>query len=142
MIHSLYNYTPRKDYARSYAYTAVVGRRVFPQKDCIQEVILRHHYIIVERFPLIMTMLIKRGYETTPWPDAFFLMILFFWHMLLMSMEPFPPMRKKTTMCLPRDAGAAAAAADDEDEEALPEEEENRPILPYSSFFILSSTNP
>ena len=41
-----------------------------------------------------------------------------------------------------RDAGAAAAAADDEDEEALPEEEENRPILPYSSFFILSSTNP
>jgi hypothetical protein len=33
-------------------------------------------------------------------------------------------------------------AADDEDEEALPEEEENRPILPYSSFFILSSTNP
>merc|ERR1719192_2392174 len=39
------------------------------------------------------------------------------------------------------DAGAAAAAADDEDEEALPEEEENRPILPYSSFFILSSTN-
>merc|ERR1719295_872069 len=33
------------------------------------------------------------------------------------------------------DAGAAAAAADDE-------EEENRPILPYSSFFILSSTNP
>merc|ERR550517_1104478 len=40
------------------------------------------------------------------------------------------------------DAGAAAAAADDEDEEALPEEEENRPILPYSSFFILSSTNP
>ena len=32
--------------------------------------------------------------------------------------------------------------ADDEDEEALPEEEENRPILPYSSFFILSSTNP
>ena len=49
---------------------------------------------------------------------------------------------KKTTMRLPRDAGAAAAAADDEDEEALPEEEENRPILPYSSFFILSSTNP
>ena len=41
-----------------------------------------------------------------------------------------------------RDAGAVAAAADDEDEEALPEEEENRPILPYSSFFILSSTNP
>merc|ERR1719244_1392950 len=37
---------------------------------------------------------------------------------------------------------AAAAAAEDEDEEALPEEEENRPILPYSSFFILSSTNP
>ena len=39
-------------------------------------------------------------------------------------------------------AAAAAAAAEDEDEEALPEEEENRPILPYSSFFILSSTNP
>ena len=61
MIHSLYNYTVGEDYARSYAYTAVVGRRVFPQKDCIQEVILRHHYIIVERFPLIM--LIKRVHE-------------------------------------------------------------------------------
>ena len=43
----------------------------------------------------------------------------------------------------PSMAGAAAAAAqEEEDEEALPEEEENRPILPYSSFFILSSTNP
>ena len=41
-----------------------------------------------------------------------------------------------------RAGAAAAAAAEDEDEEALPEEEENRPILPYSSFFILSSTNP
>lgn len=37
---------------------------------------------------------------------------------------------------------AGQPAAEEEDEEALPEEEENRPILPYSSFFILSSTNP
>ena len=82
--------------------------------------------------------------KTTPWPDAFF------GHMLLMLMElsstssirAISSNERKTTMRLPRDAGAAAAAADDEDEEALPEEEENRPILPYSSFFILSSTNP
>ena len=45
-------------------------------------------------------------------------------------------------LCRADGAAAAAAAAEDEDEEALPEEEENRPILPYSSFFILSSTNP
>ena len=129
MIHSLYNYTVGEDYARSYAYTAVVGRRVFPQKDCIQEVILRHHYIIVERFPLIM--LIKRGHD-----DTFLLAHVVDVDVAISSDE------KKTRMRLPRDAGAAAAAADDEDEEALPEEEENRPILPYSSFFILSSTNP
>lgn len=40
------------------------------------------------------------------------------------------------------DPGEVGNGAEDEDEEALPEEEENRPILPYSSFFILSSTNP
>ena len=134
MIHSLYNYTVGEDYARSYAHTAVVGRRVFPQKDCIQEVILRHHYIIVERFPLIM--LIKRGHEnhSMAW--------CFLWAHVVDGDVAISSNEKKTTMCLPRDAGAAAAAADDEDEEALPEEEENRPILPYSSFFILSSTNP
>ena len=134
MIHSLYNYTVGEDYARSYAYTAVVGRRVFPQKDCIQEVILRHHYIIVERFPLIM--LIKRGHENHSMAWCFLRAHVVDGDVAISSNE------KKTTMRLPRDAGAAAAAADDEDEEALPEEEENRPILPYSSFFILSSTNP
>ena len=135
MIHSLYNYTVGEDYARSYAYTAVVGRRVFPQKDCIQEVILRHHYIIVERFPLIM--LIKRGHENHSMAWCFLC-----WFVHVDGDVAISSNEKKTTMCLPRDAGAAAAAADDEDEEALPEEEENRPILPYSSFFILSSTNP
>jgi len=43
-------------------------------------------------------------------------------------------------MAFERAAEAAARAAlKDEEEE---EEEEVKPILPYSSFFILSSTNP
>ena len=75
--------------------------------------------------------------KTTPRPDDTFLLA----HVVDVDVA-ISSDEKKTTMRLPRDAGAAAAAADDEDEEALPEEEENRPILPYSSFFILSSTNP
>ena len=75
--------------------------------------------------------------KTTPRPDDTFLLAPVVDVDVAISSD-----EKKTRMRLPRDAGAAAAAADDEDEEALPEEEENRPILPYSSFFILSSTNP
>ena len=76
--------------------------------------------------------------KTTPRPDDTFLLA----HVVDVDVAISSNNEKKTRMRLPRDAGAAAAAADDEDEEALPEEEENRPILPYSSFFILSSTNP
>jgi hypothetical protein len=43
-------------------------------------------------------------------------------------------------MAFERAAEAAARAALQAEEEE--EEEEERPILPYSSFFILSSTNP
>ena len=43
-------------------------------------------------------------------------------------------------MAFERAAEAAARAALQAEEEE--EEEEDRPILPYSSFFILSSTNP
>ncbi len=43
-------------------------------------------------------------------------------------------------MAFERAAEAAARAALQGEEEE--EEEEEKPILPYSSFFILSSTNP
>ena len=66
---------------------------------------------------------------------------MFVWSSLVNKKKIMANEEKLNKKCF-RDAAAAAAGADDEDEEALPEEEENRPILPYSSFFILSSTNP
>ncbi len=63
---------------------------------------------------------------------------IFFLHLLFFSTSSDPI--RAAEMAFERAAEAAARAALQGEEEE--EEEEEKPILPYSSFFILSSTNP